>query len=69
MIVHQLDELKEPANGPVQQELNKITGTLTCPQVFVGGKFMGQGKEMEDLKGAGKLKSTLEEAGASFGGR
>merc|ERR1719359_2550822 len=59
MQVYQLDEYQEPANGPVQQELNKITGTLSVPQIFVGGKFIGGASDIEKLKTDGKLKETL----------
>lgn len=59
MTVYQLDEYKEPANGPVQQELNKITGTLSVPQIFVGGKFIGGATDIEKLKADGKLKEAL----------
>jgi len=59
MTVYQLDEYQEPANGPVQQELNKITGTLSVPQVFVEGKFIGGATDIEKLKADGKLKEAL----------
>lgn len=66
MEVFQLDLLGEPPNGPVQQELQKKTGIITVPQVFVGGKFMGSGGEIGELAAAGTLKKTMEDAGASF---
>jgi glutaredoxin len=60
MSVYQLDLYQEPANGPVQQELNKMTGVLSVPQVFVDGKFIGSGEKMEELAAAGTLKETLQ---------
>jgi len=68
MTVYQLDLLQEPANGPVQQELNKITGTMSVPQIFVGGKFIGQASDIEKLKGSGTLKETLEKNVGTFFG-
>lgn len=59
MTVYQLDEYQEPANGPVQQELNKITGSLSVPQIFVDGKCIGGASELEALKADGKLKEAL----------
>eukprot|EP00746_Dinoflagellata_sp_MGD_P166366 gnl/MRDRNA2_/MRDRNA2_96195_c0_seq1.p1 gnl/MRDRNA2_/MRDRNA2_96195_c0~~gnl/MRDRNA2_/MRDRNA2_96195_c0_seq1.p1 ORF type:complete len:216 (+),score=57.67 gnl/MRDRNA2_/MRDRNA2_96195_c0_seq1:739-1386(+) len=60
MTVYQLDLFQEPANGPVQQELNKMTGTLSVPQIFVDGKFIGGASDIEKLKADGTLKETLE---------
>lgn len=66
MTVYQLDQLGEPANGPVQQELEKIIGVISVPQVFVDGKFFGVGGDVEELKAAGTVKSKLTELGGSF---
>jgi len=66
MTVHHLDTLGEPKNGPVQQELEKITGIMSVPQVFVKGKFIGNGQTIDDLKAAGTLRTKMEEAGATF---
>ena len=59
-----LDTMGEPRNGPVQQELNKITGVMSVPQVFVKGKFFGDNSQMK-AHGAG-LKQALLSAGAAF---
>lgn len=76
MTVLYLDTLGEPKNGPVQQELEKITGFLSTPQVFVNGRFVSGGKDMEkvpSLKGStylvkepDVLKMKMKEAGATF---
>jgi len=68
MTVHQLDTLGEPANGPVQQELEKITGQLTVPQVFIGGKFVGGADFFDELrkKGSEAIPEFFEEQGAEL---
>lgn len=68
MIMYNLDELGEPQNGPVQQELKKITGVLSCPQVFVSGKYIGGGTTLDMLEAPpGVLKKMLQDEGATFG--
>jgi len=67
MVVHQLDTLGEPANGPVQQELEKITGQLTVPQVFVDGKFIGGRSEIDELQAAGTLGQTMLQTDKGMG--
>lgn len=66
MEVYQLDQMGEPPNGPVQLELEKVTGMKSVPQVFVGGKFIGDGSKIEGLQSGGTLKKELEDAGGSF---
>eukprot|EP00746_Dinoflagellata_sp_MGD_P010504 gnl/MRDRNA2_/MRDRNA2_121712_c0_seq1.p1 gnl/MRDRNA2_/MRDRNA2_121712_c0~~gnl/MRDRNA2_/MRDRNA2_121712_c0_seq1.p1 ORF type:complete len:288 (-),score=52.03 gnl/MRDRNA2_/MRDRNA2_121712_c0_seq1:106-969(-) len=67
MTMYYLDELGEPANGPVQQELEKITGILSCPQVFVNGKYVGGGKTLDMLEAPAALRKKLQDEGATFG--
>merc|ERR1719265_2840410 len=67
MITYNLDELGEPMNGPVQQELEKITGVLSVPQVFVSGKYIGGGKTLDMLEAPAALKKKLQDEGATFG--
>eukprot|EP00239_Pterosperma_sp_CCMP1384_P002356 CAMPEP_0197849632 /NCGR_PEP_ID=MMETSP1438-20131217/12759_1 /TAXON_ID=1461541 /ORGANISM="Pterosperma sp., Strain CCMP1384" /LENGTH=58 /DNA_ID=CAMNT_0043462411 /DNA_START=292 /DNA_END=468 /DNA_ORIENTATION=- len=55
----------EPRNGPVQQELEKITGVITVPQVFINGKFWGTNDKVKTL-GQNQLQSELSAAGAQF---
>ena len=42
----------EPRNGPVQQALEAISGTLSVPQVFVNGEFMGDNSAIQVTRGA-----------------
>jgi len=37
MTVHELDTMGEPRNGPVQQELQKITKIITVPVIISSG--------------------------------
>ena len=41
----------EPRNGPVQQALEAISGTLSVPQVFVNGEFMGDNSAIQVTRG------------------
>jgi glutaredoxin-related protein len=68
MTDHVLDLLGEPANGPVQQELEKITGQLTVPQVFVSGKFVGGADFFDELreKGSEAIPEFFKEQGAEL---
>jgi len=66
MIVHKLDRLNEPRNGPVQQELKKITGVITVPQVFVNGVFAGEAETFDKKAQAGTLDAFLKEQGVEF---
>ena len=63
MIVHELDSLGEPRNGPVQQELQKRTGILTVPQVFISGKFFGDASAVDRKVDAGTLVAELQAEG------
>ncbi|KAJ1453591.1 glutaredoxin-2 [Pelagophyceae sp. CCMP2097] len=57
----ELDTLGEPRNGPVQQALEKITGTISTPQVFgSNGKFVGGNDALQKLHGEGKLAALLK---------
>lgn len=64
MTIHELDELGEPRNGPVQRELEKITNILTIPQVFIEGKFFGEAATIDKLKSNNELRKMLAQAGA-----
>jgi glutaredoxin len=55
----QLDELGEPRNGPVQQELQKISGVISVPQVFYNGDFIGENSDVQDMHKQGQLASKL----------
>lgn len=66
MTVHELDLLGEPRNGPVQQELQKITGVITVPQVFINGKFAGPAEAFDEKVAAKTLDTYLKEQGVDF---
>jgi len=51
MEVMELDTMGEPRNGPVQQALEAISGTLSVPQVFVNGEFMGDNSAIQVTRG------------------
>ena len=50
----------EPRNGPVQQALEAISGTLSVPQVFVNGEFMGDNSAIQVTRGARKKRMERE---------
>lgn len=66
MAVHELDEMGQPRNGPVQQALERITGVLTVPQVFIDGKYFGNASTVDDMKKNRTLEDDLRGAGAEF---
>eukprot|EP00445_Apocalathium_hangoei_P023546 CAMPEP_0203896170 /NCGR_PEP_ID=MMETSP0359-20131031/38927_1 /ASSEMBLY_ACC=CAM_ASM_000338 /TAXON_ID=268821 /ORGANISM="Scrippsiella Hangoei, Strain SHTV-5" /LENGTH=78 /DNA_ID=CAMNT_0050818783 /DNA_START=156 /DNA_END=392 /DNA_ORIENTATION=- len=68
MTVHELDTIGEPRNGPVQQELEKLTGVITVPQVFIDGKYFGNASSVDDLVSLGTLESTFKGAGGQLAG-
>ncbi|GMH94873.1 hypothetical protein TrST_g7753 [Triparma strigata] len=48
--LHDLDLLGEPENGPVQKELSKISNITSTPQLFFGGKFVGDNGSLQKMK-------------------
>eukprot|EP00941_MAST-03F_sp_MAST-3F-sp1_P004760 g4760.t1 len=60
--VFELDEMGEGRNGDVQQILSELTGVRTVPQVFVSGKFIGGGDDMQRKNNSGELKRILQQA-------
>lgn len=66
MVVHQLDTMGEPRNGPVQQELKKISGVLSVPQVFINGAFMGEAETVDEMVRKKTLVETFTTAGGEF---
>tara|TARA_B110000208_G_scaffold22743_1_gene29045 strand:- start:304 stop:537 length:234 start_codon:yes stop_codon:yes gene_type:complete len=65
-IIHELDRLGEPRNGDVQQLLKEVSGTLTVPQIFIGGAFVCGGDDAETLLRDGTLKRLLIDAGCDL---
>jgi len=45
--------------GEVQDYLQKVTGGRTVPRVFIHGKFIGGGSEVQQLQAEGKLSAML----------
>lgn len=66
LTILELDTMGEPRNGPVQQELQRISGVITVPQVYVNGKYIGSDEQIKALDAAGELRKTLTEAGAAM---
>ncbi|KAJ8028952.1 Glutaredoxin [Holothuria leucospilota] len=58
-------ELDERDDGDAMQTyLAQLTGGRTVPRVFIGGKFVGGGSEVQALQQQGKLVPMLKEVGA-----
>ncbi len=62
-IIVELDERSEDG-GAIQYYLQQLTGRKTVPNVFVGGKTIGGGDDVEKLKQSGELMLLLQTAGA-----
>jgi monothiol glutaredoxin len=54
-----VDILPDPA---IRQELTKISGWPTIPQVFVRGELIGGADIVEELEASGELEAKLREA-------
>ncbi len=48
----------------IQDYLNTLTGGRSVPRVFIGGKFVGGGTDIEKLSKENKLKPMLQSVGA-----
>lgn len=48
----------------IQGVLGQLTGASTVPRVFINGKFVGGGDDIDRLHRSGKLKDMLVSAGA-----
>ncbi|XP_038072394.1 glutaredoxin-like [Patiria miniata] len=48
----------------IQDYMLQLTKGRSVPRVFIGGKFVGGGDEVAQLKSQGKLKPMLQEVGA-----
>jgi glutaredoxin 3 len=56
--VHELDQVK---NGDaIQQELARMTGQRTVPNVFVNGKHLGGNDDTQGAYSSGKLAKMLQ---------
>lgn len=63
--VYDLDQIRWPQEGPVQQALREVTGELAVPQVFIGGEFV---PDTPLLHEHGQLTDLLLRRGATFDG-
>lgn len=43
----------------IQQYMKKLTGSSTVPRVFINGKFVGGGEDIERLHRSGELANLL----------
>ena len=59
-VLHELDQLGEPRNGPVQQALKEKSGITSTPQVFFGAKFIGDDGKIQALAKAGTLVEAVQ---------
>ena len=56
-------ELDQESNGAqVQSALESLTGQRTVPNVFVGGKSIGGGTDVQKLHADGKLQALVDAA-------
>jgi cysteine synthase len=52
--------------GQIRAVLTEKTGSLTIPQIFIGGKFVGGCTELFDAYKQGELQNVLRETGVGF---
>jgi cysteine synthase A len=52
--------------GKIRAVVRELTGAMTIPQIFVGGKSMGGCTEVFDAFKSGALQVELKRAGAGF---
>ncbi len=57
---------KEGRGGQIRAVLTEKTGSVTIPQIFVGGKFVGGCTELFDAFREGQLQKLLTDTGVSF---
>lgn len=59
----ELDDCGEPRNGDVQRILEKISNIRTVPQIFIAGRSVGGGDDIERLHNRKKLIPMMKKAG------
>ena len=57
---------KDDRGGKVRAAVSARSGSVTIPQIFVGGQFIGGASEVFDAFKAGHLQKLLSEAGVAF---
>jgi len=50
----------------ILEQLEKMTGSHTVPQIFISSKYYGGSSDLNKLYETGKLKQILEESGVPF---
>ncbi len=53
------EEIDVTFNDPLRQEMVKLSGRRTVPQIFIGGKPVGGYDDLKQLDDAGKLDQLL----------
>jgi cysteine synthase A len=61
-----VDYQENDRGGKIRAVVRDLTGAMTIPQVFVGGKPMGGCTEVFDAFKSGELQAELKRAGAGF---
>ena len=63
VVVHELDELEQ--GDAMQQELLRMTGQRTVPNIFVRGQHMGGNSDLQHAHANGSLQKRLKTGSAS----
>lgn len=61
VVVIELDEMDE--GSEIQNELQRVSGQRTVPNIFIKGKHIGGNSDLQALYKSGKLESLLKDAG------
>ena len=63
-VQYHVDELDQIPDGTaIQEELAKLTGQRTVPNIFIGGVHVGGNDALVHAKEKGKLQKLFESAG------
>ena len=63
VVVHELDELEE--GDAMQQELLRMTGQRTVPNIFVRGQHIGGNSDLQQARANGSLQARLKKTGSA----
>jgi glutaredoxin 3 len=65
-VKYHADELDQlPDGSQMQEELAKLTGQKTVPNIFIGGVHVGGNDALVHAKEKGKLQKLFESAGVT----
>jgi cysteine synthase A len=64
--IDSVDYQKDDRGGKVRAAVAARTGSVTIPQIFVGGQFIGGASEVFDAFKAGHLQQLLADSGVTF---